>query len=44
MNGWNKLEIYGLAFLEWFAWGFIAFFVIFILYAVIKGVLVGEIS
>jgi len=36
---WDCLEMAGIVLLEWVAWMFLAFFVVFILYAMVRGFL-----
>lgn len=38
---WSKLDIIGIKVNQWFAWGFLAFFVAFIIYAIIDGMVRG---
>ena len=38
---WSKLDIIGINVNQWLAWGFEAFFVAFIIYAVVEGIVRG---
>ena len=42
-GSWSKIDRIGIQINQWFAWGFLAFFVGFIIYAVIDGMVRGMI-